>query len=150
MEGQDLGLSHVDFGVKATIQSVDQASAEKNTGWLQMSSKDIGELIYPRTQVEVAWREEERKRERERAEGSFLLGGRSPPGPISRHLTQPELDLFRKLGSLFLLFPFVSFLFFFFFVTKSSALFSRLFQCIVMITSPNYIPWPSTGYGVTI
>lgn len=32
MEGQDLGLSHVDFGVKATIQSVDQASAEKNTG----------------------------------------------------------------------------------------------------------------------
>lgn len=31
-EGQNPGLSHVDFGVKATIQSADEASAREEKG----------------------------------------------------------------------------------------------------------------------
>lgn len=79
----------------------------------------------------LKWPEE--KRERERREGGLLPFGRSegsPPGPISRHLTQPELDLFRILGS------------FNFFVTKSSALFfldySNEFNCLLS-RSPHLI-----------
>lgn len=45
----------------------------------------------------LKWPEE--KEERERRVPSFWEFGRVAPGPISRHLTQPELDLFRILGS---------------------------------------------------
>lgn len=61
-----------------------------------MSSNSNRELIIQGHRLK--WPEEKEERER----GGFLPFGRSegsPPGPISRHLTQPELDLFRILGS---------------------------------------------------
>lgn len=72
--GARSGLSHVDFGVKATIQSVDEASAEKNKGWLQMRSNSIGELIIQGHRLK--WPEVKEEKERERRVPSFWEVGR--------------------------------------------------------------------------